>query len=84
MPRVRYVSLFNIEEVTITFVRNADRTYDATLKAEGVSFHGKGRSMRTAVDDAFPAASKEPRGPEKGRPTKRYQVAQSITGDAPI
>jgi len=78
MAKIRYVTLVEIKEAVMTVVRNADGTYHATLKAAGVSFHGRGKSVRTAAEDTLRHAFNEPRGSDKGRPSKRYRIARSL------
>ena len=76
MVDARYVTHVDIAEATIKIVRNANGKYDATLKAGGVSFQGRGNSVRTAATDTFRQAFNERRG--SGAPTKRYRVARSV------
>jgi hypothetical protein len=78
MANLHYVTHIDIPQATIKITRNADGTYDAILKAAGVSFSGRGRSVRTAAADTFRKALNERRGSDKGSPTKRYRVAKSV------
>ena len=78
MAKTRYVTHVEIKEANISVVRNTEGSYDAILIANGVSFKGRGRSVRTATEDTFRQAFNEPRGLDKGRPSKRYRIAKSV------
>ncbi len=75
---IKYVTLTQIERAVITTSRKGEG-YAATIVALGEPWTGETEpGVVDAVLSAFAAVKAEKRGPVRSRPTKRYQIAQSL------